>query len=129
MINIVICDDMPILREVLAEMIHAYEAEKNIKYNLCEFGSGEELLETFDRDKKYFDVFFLDNRMKKLTGVDTALHIRQYNTDCHIVFVTASDTQYEFMSAAPLKILRKPAQKEDVYKILDLVSACVSENG
>lgn len=129
MINIVICDDMPILREVLAEMIHAYEAEKNIKYNLCEFGSGEELLETFDRDKKYFDVFFLDNRMKKLTGVDTALHIRQYNTDCHIVFVTASDTQYEFMSAAPLKILRKPAQKEDVYNILNLVSACVSENG
>jgi len=129
LINIAICDDMPILREVLAEMIHAYETEKNIKFNLCEFGSGEELLETFDRDKKYFDVFFLDNRMKKLTGVDTALHIRQYDTDCHFVFVTASDTQYEFMSAAPLKILRKPAQKEDVYKILDLVSACVSENG
>ena len=129
MINIAICDDMPILREVLAEMIHAYEAEKNIKFNLCEFGSGEELLETFDRDKKYFDVCFLDNRMKKLTGVDTALHIRQYDRDCHIVFVTASDTQYAFMSAAPLKILCKPAQKKDIYKILDLVSACASENG
>lgn len=129
MINIAICDDMPILREVLAAMIHAYESGKNIKFNLCEFGSGEELLETFDRDKKYFDLFILDNRMKKLTGVDTALHIRQYNTDCHIVFVTASDAQYEFMSAAPLKILRKPAQKEDVYEILDLVSACASENG
>ncbi|WP_199698307.1 MULTISPECIES: response regulator [unclassified Dehalobacter] len=129
MINIAICDDMPILREVLAEMIHTYEAEKNIKFNLCEFGSGEELLETFDRDKKYFDVFFLDNRMKKLTGVDIALHVRQYDRDCHIVFVTASDTQYAFMSAAPLKILRKPAQKEDVYKILDFVSACASENG
>ena len=129
MINIAICDDMPILREVLAEMIHAYEAEKNIEFNLCEFGSGEELLETFDRDKKYFDVFFLDNRMKKLTGVDTARHIRQYDTDCHIVFVTASDTQHEFMSAVPLKILRKPAQKEDIYKILDRVSASASEHG
>ncbi|MPN50607.1 hypothetical protein SDC9_198238 [bioreactor metagenome] len=50
LINIAICDDMPILREVLAEMIHTYEAEKNTKFNLCEFGSGEELLETFDWD-------------------------------------------------------------------------------
>ncbi|MPN50608.1 hypothetical protein SDC9_198239 [bioreactor metagenome] len=31
--------------------------------------------------------------MKKLTGVDTALHIRQHDMDSHIVFVTASDTQ------------------------------------
>ena len=121
MLNIVICDDMPIMRDDLDKIIRGYEIENDAQFNICQFENGEELIKKFDEDNTYFDLFFLDYYMKKLTGVETALHIRRYNTKCHIVFVTSSDSRYEFMKASPLQILQKPAKRESVYQILSKV--------
>lgn len=121
LLNIVICDDMPILREYLEMLIHLYEEENGTQFNLYQFDSGEELLDKFDEHKICFDLIFMDYYMKKLTGVETAMHIRHHDTACNIVFLTSSDSRYEFMSVKPLQILSKPVQKEDVYKILNKV--------
>lgn len=65
--------------------------------------------------------YYVDNYMKGLTGLETALSIRRVNTACHIVFVTAADEQNTFMIASPLQILSKPVQKQDVKSVLDTV--------
>lgn len=119
MLNIALCDDMPVLREVLEMHIHEYETEKKTKFNIYQFDSGEELLEKFEEDKSFFDVFFLDYYMKKLTGLETALHIRRYDKKCGIVFVTSALKRNELMVAEPLRILAKPPEREDVFEILD----------
>ncbi len=123
MLNIGICDDRPILREHLMMLIHEYEIEKGVHFNLYQFGSGEGLLEKFKEDKNFFDLFFLDNYMQGLTGLETALCVRRGNPACHIVFVTATDEEAAFMAASPLRILSKPAQKEDIESILDVALA------
>jgi hypothetical protein len=49
LLNIGICDDRPILRQYLMMLIHEYEIEKGVHFNLYQFGSGEDL---FDRIAK-----------------------------------------------------------------------------
>lgn len=62
----------------------------------------------FDEDKKFFDLFFLDYYMKRLTGLETALHIRSFSKACPIAFVTAAE-KCDFMEAIPFEVLFKPA--------------------
>lgn len=121
MLNISICDDGALQRALVALLIHEYESKFGVKFNLFQFSSGEELLEKFNEDKNLFDLYFLDNRMKKITGLETASYIRQRNKDCYIVFITASGPQDDFKVVSPLRVLIKPAQQEDITKILDKV--------
>lgn len=119
MLNIALCDDMPELRRMLQVLINEYETENKTKFNIYQFGSGEELLEKYEEDRSFFDIYFLDYYMKCLTGLDTALHIRRYDKNCCIVFVTSSVKRYELLAADPLRILSKPVHKEDVFAILN----------
>lgn len=124
MLDIAICDDMPILRDMLEMLIHEYETDNNVRFRVNQFGSGEELIEKYIKGAADFDLLFLDNYMKKTTGIQTALSIRKkYSPSCNIVFVTSSALRHEFMKAAPLAILRKPVQKECIYEVLNMVLA------
>ena len=128
MLNISICDDKLIQRKYLMILIQEYETENDVRFNLYQFDSGETLLEKFNEDKEFFDLLFLDYYMKEMTGLETALYIRCYNTACHIVFATASDEANALMTASPLQILSKPVQKEDVEAILNKVLAWKASN-
>lgn len=121
--KVALCDDSPILRGRLEELIRSYEAERGVPFEYFLFESGEELLEKFEQDKALADIYFLDYFMKVLNGVQTAQQIRKYNSNCDIVFVTSTDYLYEFMEVSPLKILSKPAKKEDVFSVLDMALA------
>ena len=120
MLNIAICDDIPVMRELLAAIIHEYEKENQIRFHIEQFDSGEQLLETYEKDIRY-DLLFLDHHMKKLTGAETALAVRKHDKSCSIVFVTSCDTHQDFMKASPLQILQKPAGIEDIFQVLDQV--------
>ncbi len=121
--NIALCDDRPVLRKMLEGMIHGYEAKHNVRFRICQFGSGEELLEKANENKTRFHLIFLDQQMKELSGVETALRIRSYDTACHIVFCTASELSDQFAAVSPLAILGKPVRMEDIYAVLDKVRA------
>jgi len=123
LLNIGICDDKLIQRKYLMMLIQDFETENDVNFNLYQFDSGETLIENFNEDKELFDLLFLDNYMKEMTGLETALYIRRNNTACHIVFATASDEPNALMTASPLCILSKPVQKEDVKTILNKVLA------
>lgn len=117
--NIALCDDMPIFREILEMQINEYKAKYNIHFNIAHFNSGEELIKSFNENMSFFNLFFLDYHMKKLTGLDTALYIRRYDQKSGIVFVTSETSLCDLNTVNPLRTLIKPVRKEDVYKVLN----------
>ncbi|HHY26038.1 MAG TPA: response regulator [Desulfitobacterium dehalogenans] len=122
MLTIGICDDRPLCRQLLEEFIHLYEEEKGVLFDIYQFGSGEELLEELHKRGMILDLLFLDNSMKKLTGLETAQLIRQSDSmsACGIVFVTA-DVHDQFMQVQPLQVVGKPVTRECIDTVLDKV--------
>ncbi len=121
MFTIGICDDRPLCCKLLEIFIHLYEEEKGFLFDIYQFGSGEELLEEIDKQGIVFDLLFLDNSMKKLTGLETAKQIRQSGSmsTCSIVFVTSADDHEQFIQVQPLQIVSKPTTQERIDAILD----------
>ena len=123
MFTIGICDDRPLSRYLLEALIHLYEEEKNVLFNIYEFSSGEELLEEIEKQGLVFNLLFLDNSMKKLTGLETARQIRQSKSTsaCNIVFVTSAEDHDQFTQVKPLQIVCKPCTQEHIEAILEKV--------
>ena len=123
MLNVAVCDDMPILAEILVGLVEKYGRDNNCYIHVDSFQSGEDFLIKFNQNVSFYSLIFLDNKMKMdgLTGAQTAQIIRQVNSDCAIVFVTSDVHNYEFSLSAPLAILEKPAKQTEVYNIMDKV--------
>ena len=126
MLNIGICDDFPINREIIKMIIRQYGEENDQTFSIWEFGSGEELIELLGKGDISFDLVFLDYYMKELTGLETAQKIRQLEQTrsrpaCSIVFITAMENTYGLMPVKPLRILRKPVSPGTINAILTFV--------
>lgn len=121
MLNVAVCDDMPILAEIVIGLVEKYGRDNHYDIHVNSFLSGEDFLNKFNEDISFYGLIFLDNKMDGLTGAQTARVIRQFNSDCSIVFITSDVHNYEFSLSAPLAILEKPAKQTDVYGILDMV--------
>lgn len=121
MYSVAVCDDMPILADMIIKQIQEYRLENGLDIHVDSFLSGEDFLEKFSQNTSAYGLIFLDNKMTGLTGGQTAMYIRQLSTACNIVFVTSDVNNYNLYLSNPLAILEKPAKKEDVYNILDKV--------
>ena len=120
-----ICDDRLLCRQLLEAFIHLYEEEKGVLFNIYQFGSGEDLLEEINKHDMVFDLLFLDNSMKKLTGLETAKQIRQFDSmsACNIVFVTSEDDHEQFKQVQPLQVVCKPGSQEGIGAILEEITS------
>lgn len=87
--RVAVCDDEPIHRKRLVKIIQLALDCRSINYSIFEFGSGEELVFSSEG----FDIYFLDIRMDKLTGIEAAKKIRQENQKAGIIFVTAGSVK------------------------------------
>lgn len=125
MLTIGICDDRLLCRQLLELLIQHYEKEKGLLFEIYQFGSGEELLEEMDKQGIVLDLLFLDNSMKKLTGLDTAKQIRQSDSlsTYGIVFVTSADDHDQFRQVQPFQVICKPCTQELIDAILDKLLA------
>lgn len=86
MINIVICDDEKLFRKVLREYLEIILKEIPNKFEIKEFNCGEDLIQNYSDNT---DIYFLDIEMEKLTGMDVARKIREFNCKSEIIFTTA----------------------------------------
>jgi DNA-binding LytR/AlgR family response regulator len=88
----------------------------NFKYMM--FKSGEELIDTYNRNGCIFDAIFLDMEMDDLNGINTANIIRAMDKHVIIVFVT-SHTKYmqESFVCSPFRFLVKPVDFDTFKKI------------
>lgn len=85
MLRIAVCDDESMVVDKIEYYINSYGRDNNIGFRITKFYDGEDLIS----DNGKFDLIFLDIEMKKLNGIKTAQHIRKYDMDVPIVYITS----------------------------------------
>lgn len=86
MYQIAICDDEDILIEVLKENLERYTAETGKEFRFLVYHDGSELLQDYRPD---FDLIFMDIKMEKLNGLQTAEEIRRIDSMVGLIFLTS----------------------------------------
>ncbi|MGL4911602.1 MAG: LytR/AlgR family response regulator transcription factor [Romboutsia sp.] len=122
MFYIVICEDDILQRELLAGYLARIFKYLELEYELIEFSSGEELLSNYPDN---IDILFLDIQMDKLTGMNTARKIREFDSNVEIVFTTAIiDYIHEGYEVRAYRYLLKPL---DYNCILKHTNTCIND--
>lgn len=115
MLEIAICDDDKIIIEKIKECINNY------KKDTCAvntYSSGEQLL----KERKRFDIIFLDIDMTGINGIETAKKIRKYDKVVKIIYVTSyTDYQNLAFSVHAFGYLNKPIREGQIHYQLDEV--------
>ena len=120
--RIAICDDNQTFAQTLANYI---EAEyKSLDLLIEFFGSGEELVDYYQADKKGFDIILLDIEMKQITGLEAAHQIRKVDTQTVIIFITSHDELASMgYEVAAFRFLTKPVKPAKLIEALEAVRA------
>ncbi len=117
MLSIAVCDDEP---DQLAQ-IEAFVMEYSRTHTPCRierFQSGTALLEVVQSGG--FDLYLLDVIMPVCDGIETGKRLRALGDGGEIIFLTASgDYAVESYEVQAFFYLLKPAQKENLFRILD----------
>ncbi|HBE9444249.1 LytR/AlgR family response regulator transcription factor [Clostridioides difficile] len=122
MYRIVICEDditqIAFLRECILKSLEGISSQ----IELFEFNSGEELLEI---NLEGIDIFFLDIKMLRLTGMDVARIIRETNDTSEIIFITSIvDYIQEGYKVRAYRYLLKPIDFGDLN---ESILSCISD--
>lgn len=117
--RLAVCEDNALQREMLREQLEAYLKKRGEKESPVCFSAGEKLLE-YVSCSGAFDVYFLDNHLPGISGMDTARALRDRGDTGRLIFLTAT-TEYavESLSVDPFYYLLKPVDAETLEKLLD----------
>lgn len=112
---IAICDDDLFFRKELKSFIVDYKAARRLHIDVYEYATGEALL----KDKKAYDMVFLDYQMPGMDGMEVARELRSRNITCSIVFVTSyPHFIYEAFEVQPYRFFEKPITREQIESLL-----------
>ncbi|MGC6176587.1 LytR/AlgR family response regulator transcription factor [Lacrimispora sp. 38-1] len=116
--NVFLCDDQAEFMHEFANDLEGYFRTRKISFRLFLFTDGANLLCSGIAP----DIIFLDIKMGKESGLETARKIREINTRTKIVFLTAYK-QYVFQSfdVEASHYLIKPVSEQKLYAVLDHV--------
>lgn len=116
MLKLAICDDEVHQRIELIYMLKKELQNKNIQYYIYEYENGEELLQS----RTEINVYFLDIKMNKLSGIETAKQIRKINKEAIIVFITAlKEYVFEAFDVRAFHYLLKPVAEKKLREVLN----------
>lgn len=114
MINIAVCEDEKETQLLIVDYIENILKNISIEYEIQKYLSGEELLESNLKD---IDILFLDIKMEKLNGMDTARKIREVDNEMEIIFITSLiDYVQEGYEVRAYRYLLKPIELEELKK-------------
>lgn len=89
-LEIAICDDNPIDRELMSEMLKIYfDAHENMVLYTSLYSSGQELIENIE--ERNFDIIILDVLLGKDHGMDVAKKLRKNGYKREIIFWSIAD--------------------------------------
>lgn len=115
--NIAICDDEEIIREMVRGLIGKQHAD----FSLDDYETGEELLAA----KKRYDIIFLDIKMDGRNGIETAGALRERGEDVVLIFITGvREYVFDAFDVAAFHYLLKPIE---VSKFLNVFACAVEE--
>lgn len=128
MLKIAICDDDTTMCLQIEKFILEYAKSDFTDIKIEVFNAGEHLIK-FITEEHDFDLIFLDIELGTTTGVEIGHKIRNELDDhiSKIVFIS-SKTGYEskLFEVQPLNFLRKPVDKADITKCIELVKKILS---
>ncbi len=121
--NIAICDDSLLDREIVVDYLSDYFIGKNINYSVFEYSCGKNLIYDI-QDEKSFDLIFLDIYMEDELGIDIARKLRnKINYKGKIVFLTSTTyfavDSYEVDATG---YLIKPLKPEKLNIVMDKIT-------
>lgn len=130
MITLAICDDEIIQRKLNEKKIVQVLENLNTDYNIDEYSDGQELVQS----EIFYDMVFLDIKMKKLDGIETAKEIKKINPNVIIVFLTSFDNYvYEAFDVEAFNYIVKPIEDKRLNDVLMLalnkINTCNENKG
>lgn len=103
--EIAICDDEKAMCDHLEELVKRQAPDCHTEL----FFSGEELL----REKKTFDIIFLDIQLEGMNGIDAARILRKGNQEAVLIFITGlKEYVFEAFDVSAFHYLLKPVREE-----------------
>ena len=120
LIKIAICDDEPLVTKDLSNLIINYASEHNLQIEFHTYSNGEQFLADIKKQDKQFDIVFLDIKMKKIDGIETAKIIRKTNEIMIIIFVSSLEEYvFDAFDVEAKGFIVKPIEKLKIYEILN----------
>lgn len=120
--NIAICDDESRIREGIRGILE--EAFKDV--SICEFPSGQELLEATGQGYMP-DIVLLDVAMEGMDGMETARKLRELS-DMILIFVTGVKEQvFSAFDVGAFHYLLKPVEKKKLLEVMERAAAEVEK--
>ena len=102
---------------------------RTIENTICEFSSGDRLMEWMNKHAGELDVLFLDIEMDGSNGMETAKKLRNSDAGLQIVFVTSHpDFVFDGYSVGALDYLLKPVEAQKLDGILTRALAALHLN-
>lgn len=123
--NIAICDDDNVIRNLVKRECINYYEDKDIDYKLYTYGSGEELTVS----NNDIDLIFLDMEMGGMNGIEVAKLLRKKRPDIEIVYLT-SHTEYmqQAFEVRACRYLIKNKDMKNITCVLDQIHKEISNN-
>lgn len=116
--RIALVDDIASERTILRNRLKTQLCRCSLHAEIREFESGEAFLSA--AKKEHFELVFLDIYMEGKNGVETAKEMRQFNSDCILVFTTTSmDHALDAFRVRALQYLVKPYTDEELAILFD----------
>lgn len=115
--RIAIIDDITSERKLLRERLHGLLSRHLLHADIFEYENGDSFLAA--AEKEHFTLVFLDIYMKGKNGVETARKLREFDTECLLVFVTSStDHALDGFRVRAIQYLVKPYTEHDLDALL-----------
>lgn len=115
MVRIGICDDEPIIVELLQSLVEECLTEMNVDGELVLFDSGKKVFE----EAEALDYLFLDIEMPDMDGIQVGRKLRERNIDCKIIMATSMAERFrEAFTIKAFDFITKPFDKEEIKEVL-----------
>lgn len=115
-IKAAICDDEKTFHKKLSALLWKYMETRSAEIYPDFYKNGEELL----RSPKEYDIIFMDFQMDGINGIETGIKLRESNSDCVIIFVSAYPAAaLDAYEAKTFRFLVKPIDETKLFKALD----------
>lgn len=114
-LTVMLCDDSPLIRKKLAEMLSRIGIT-----NIINAEDGEQAVEIYKEKKP--DLVFMDIVMPRKTGIEALREIRGFDSEARVVMASTVGTQGNLIAAikeGAFEFLQKPVKEEDVLKIIN----------
>ena len=103
--KVIICDDSPLERERYSSLLNQLAGKHQVNMELAMYETGSSLLFACQEKNFAADLIFMDIHMPGITGIETAVVLREMGYVNDIVFLTVSSDKDHFRKAFSVKAL------------------------